>query len=343
MKTSMKKPKIALIIGNGFSMSYSYYANLGEQWDTQKPLSWKIPCPTTQQPFLSSLPRLTKVIEEASEELSDFEIFKKTLSYPDFTTTLEARHYLTIAFSNYALLQASSLDGHSDWSWYRWLKEHKSNIIGALSLNYDLLLENILKKEGVEFFSFQENHHGYGIPLVKPHGSVDFDISSQAISYTPTYPLRNFVDLNNTPITRLESKDLLFPRRQALCIVPNEANKYADYQWVKPANEVLKNTLKECTHCLFIGISYFECDRPEIDSIIDSLPDSTQVIIANPSPPIEMVNKVVKRPLLLWKSYKGPVDNNNAVLKLKSASGAMLSSCLCRSGLSYIHCHGKNY
>lgn len=322
-------------------MSYAHHSGLAGQWDSQAPLSWDIPCPHTGQRFLDSLPRLSQVMAN-NRSYSDFDIFKATLNAPDFLTTLEARHYLTIAFSHYSIAQIQQFEQNLDWNWYRWIKAHSGNIAGALSLNYDLLLETVLRKVRKESYSFQVNHHGYGIPLVKPHGSVDFEITPNSISYTPTYPLRNFVDLNDTGVIKLGQHDLLSARRQALCIVPNEANKYIGYQWVNPANQALKQVLRDCTHCIFVGISYFECDQREIDDIIDSLPDAAQVVIANPTPPPAMLDKIGNRPLLLWGSYSGPVDNNNNLIMLKAKDGASLAQCMCKSGLSYVQCHGKS-
>jgi hypothetical protein len=254
---------------------------------------------------------------------------------------LEARHFLTIAFSHYSNEQITKLSECKDWPWYRWLKLHKNEISCAFSLNYDLLLESIFDDLGKQYYSLQVNSHWHGIPLVKPHGSVDFEIHPNSISYSPTYPLTNFVDLNNTPIIRLGPRELIYPRYQPLCIIPNEANKYAKYQWVAPANQWFNEEVSKCTHCIFIGISYFECDRPELDSILNEIPDDAQIIIANPNPPPEFMAKVKDRPVMIWDSYDGPVDSDGNVFSLKDIkTGNSLRDCFCKSGLSYQYCCG---
>ncbi|MBB1391524.1 hypothetical protein H5185_19200, partial [Shewanella sp. SG44-6] len=321
---------------------------LAREWNTQEPISWNISCPSAGNAFLDSLPRL-KVLAERYQSVSDFEIFAKALNknvceehnIDVFITPLEARHFLTIAFSIYALEQMRILKSHRAWPWYNWIKLHNNEIRSAISLNYDLLLESIFDDLKKQYFSLQINHHGYGIPLVKPHGSVDFEIAPNSISYSASYPLTNFVDLNDSQIIRLDRDNLVYPRSQPLCIIPNEASKYTNYQWVARANKLFNEELVVCTHCVFIGISYFPCDRPEIDAIIESLPKSAQIIVANPNPPAEFMEKIKGRPVLVWDSYDGPVDKNGNLLVLKNIkTGNKLVNCFCGSGLSYHYCCG---
>jgi len=344
----MNKPRIALIVGNGLSMSFGHYSGLVREWNSQEPLSWPIQCPSQKHNFLDSLHRLKSLHEKHIAD-PDFDVFAKTLdsalceSYGLDTrkTTLEARHFLTIAFSYYSNEQIAKLGANKDWSWYRWIKFHSDNVVCAFSLNYDLLLESIFDDLSLQYYSLQVNHHGFGIPLVKPHGSVDFEIHPNCISYNPTYPLTNFVDLNNTPIIRLESDKLICPRSQPLCIVPNESNKYSKYQWVEPANQWFSEEIAKCTHCIFIGISYFECDRPELDAILSSIPVEAEIVVANPHPPLELMEKLQGRPVMVWDSYYGPFDSAGNMFHLKDAkTGNVLRKCICRSGLSYRYCCG---
>lgn len=335
---------ISLVVGNGFSISFGYFSGLIDQLNSQEPISWDVTCPSTGNALLKSLHRL-ETLFELNQDKPHFEVFKLALDedycrkngLDSFTTTLESRHFLTLAFSMYSERQRELFS--TDWSWFRWLKLHRDEITAAFSLNYDLLLETALDRLNREYYSLQENHHGYGIPLVKPHGSVDFEIAPNSISYTPRYPLNNFVDLNDTGIIRLEQHELMSPRRQALCIVPNEANKYSLYQWVAPANQWFEEKLQTTEYCLFIGISYFECDKPEIDKIVDSLPEGCVIIVANPFPPSDFIEKISGRPYIIWDNPEGPVDENGAVLSLKClTTGKGLSQCFCRSGVPYQYC-----
>lgn len=290
------------------------------------------------------MPNLKKIKNSFSDD-NDFDILLKlqdesvcqSLGVDIHQCLTEARHFLTIAFSDFSIKQRNSFS--HDWPWYKWLKLHRDDLKSAYSLNYDLLFEKCLDDIGCLYDSLQINGHGQGLPLVKPHGSVDFEITG--ISCPVTYPLSGRIDMNNTPIHRLETVSLLYPRTQPLCIVPNEANKYKNFQWVEKANECFKKELSTSTHCIFIGISYFECDRPELDEIIDNLPVKTQIIIANPEPPVELMKKIKERPAMVWDNPNGPINSSGDLIVLKDVkTGNLLRNCLCRSGLSHQFCCG---
>ncbi|EEX36811.1 hypothetical protein [Vibrio metschnikovii] len=335
-------PKIALVIGNGFSMSFGYHSGLQSKWNTQSFLDWDIKSPTSEDLLIDLLPNLSALKNIRSYE-NDFEVFEylqseeycKNHKIDQLQCFIEARHYLTIAFSHLAVEQALQFD--TDWSWFQWMKKHRDNIAGAFSLNYDLLLEKCLDQLRLPYDSCQVNGHGSGIPLCKPHGSVDFEILE--IKAPVKYPLNGRIDLNDTPIYRLSIDELLYPRTQPLCIVPNENNKYINFQWVEEVSGNFQENLKDCTHCIIIGVSYFDCDQPEIDHIISKISPSCEVIIANPTPPPELLAKLEDFSCTLWKSNQGPVDESGNCIMLKDLNtGKVLRKCFCGSGKAYQYC-----
>lgn len=335
-------PKIALVVGNGFSMSFGYHAGLQDEWNTQSFLDWGIKSPTSDEYLMELLPNLNS-LRKAIKYKNDFEMFKflqdekfcESLNIDQAQCFIEARHYLTISFSHLALVQGLRFD--TEWSWYKWLSRHRDNIVGAFSLNYDLLLENCFERLRIPYDSCQVNGHGNGITLCKPHGSVDFEIFG--IKCPINYPLNGRIDLNDTPIYKLDVRELLYPRTQPLCIVPNEENKYIDFQWVTATNDKFQKVLDGCTHCIIVGVSYFECDRPEIDEIIKRIPRTCEVIIANPNPPPEIITKLDGLPCTLWQSKQGPIDENGQYIMLKDMNtGKILRKCFCGSGKAYQYC-----
>lgn len=319
----MVNPRIALVVGNGLSMSFGKFSGLSEKWNSQNPLAWEVDCPHNGGPFIEQLPLLKK-LREFFPHLSDFDIFKQIHDpatcraldiHPDYCL-IEARHYLTIAFSKLSELQIENFN--KDWGWFKWLSCHKENLHCAFSLNYDLLLEQCLDELGVLYTSFENNAPHQGIPLAKPHGSVDFDPPGLVVGIPITYPIWMWFDLNDSLMARLNKHELMQPRAQPLCITPNEANKYTNYHWVKPIRNAFLQELQSCTHCVFIGISYFDCDRPELDEIVRSLPDNAEIIVANPDPNKDFIETLGKRPVTYWKSYNSPLDDiTNEPMMLK--------------------------
>jgi len=340
----MAKPRIALVVGNGLSMSFGKHSGLSEKWNSQSPLGWEIDCPQNGGPFLNQLPLLSK-LQQAFPNTADFEIFKKLqdtelcekLGINPGKCLIEARHYLTIAFSKLANLQLENFD--KDWGWFKWLEIHKDNLSCVFSLNYDLLIEHCLDISKVHHTYYESNGPHHGIPVAKPHGSVNFEMRGV---FAPTvYPIRSWCTTNNMPMFKIQNDELLKPRLEPLCVAPNEASKYLDHQWVTPIKNSFISNLRQCTHCIFIGISYFECDRAELDEIINAIPKESQIVVANPAPPADFIKALGSRPTIYWKSYNSPLrDETNQPMLLKDArTGELLRRCFCNSGISYQYCH----
>ena len=339
--------KIAVVVGNGLSMSFGAFTGLSEAYNSQEPLTWNIKKPQTGNMWLDYFPRLKSVYNN-NQGKSSFDILSLTLSKEHCKdigivqehAKIEARHYLTISFSHYSDLQRRNFS--TDWSWMKWFKLHKSDITAAYSLNYDLLLETMLDEIDIKYHSAQVNHKKRGIPLVKPHGSVDFDSYITYIS-TPNgleYPLQNWVDQNNAEIIRIDYEQLLQPRKQAHCIIPTEQNKYVDYCWVNSAYREFHKAVMHLDYCVFIGVSYWKCDQIDLNKILKSIPQSCVIVIANPCPPTDFLKRIEGRPYIIWSNENGPVDENGNLLTLKCMmSGFKLPRCPCGSGVPRKYCH----
>lgn len=345
----MDAPRIALVVGNGFSLGFNAYTGLQTHWNTQTPLAWNIRAPGANIPLLDGLPSL-KVLRNSFPNLTDFDFFIlakdralcKRLGLDPMQTIVEARHYITLAFSYYSIAQRRAFS--TSWNWFRWISAHRADICGAVSFNYDLLLETCFDHCGKLHYSWQENHHGAGIPLVKPHGSINMEISERFITVGGpiTYPIGLYMELCDGPVCAMPESEWVTGRKAPLCIVPNEANAYRHFQFVAPAYEAFFTAVRTCTHCVFIGLSYWTVDRPEIDEIINILPKNTEIIVANPSPPPEFLTRVNSHPVVTWTSFDGPLSVDGELIYLKNAdSGKMYPRCFCRSGLSYRDCCGR--
>jgi hypothetical protein len=127
----------------------------------------------------------------------------------------------------------------------------------------------------------------------------------------PSYPLMNWNALNDTPLIRLTPLSWVQPRRESAVVLPSETSPNIDLQWVKPGYAYFRHTIaKEIRYCIFIGVSYWRCDRAEMDFILESLDRNTTVVSANPHPDPDFVTKVASFGLMhtQWWPDPEPLD-----------------------------------
>lgn len=319
---------IALVIGNGFSISFNNHHSISDFNDTQNPLSWPIPAPNKKGDFIDYLPFLNKFISE-NEADNDFSLFELAANIPpNFDrdvlyssngrmVTLECRHFLCIAFSHYSIFAKKAM--RSSWPWYQWISKHKGRIAAVSSYNYDLILECVMSRVGM-LYKDASLPDQYG-PVVfhKPHGSCNYEASENFIKIDNLdYPLQQYIDNNQTRFRRLNSGSLLQPRVEPMCVIPNEYNVYAHYHLMNAQDQLYHQRLSDIKTCIFIGNSYMECDRTEIDKVLASLKQECKVIVANPSPCNLFLEKISSYGFDCeqWNSYDGPVDSSGKLISI---------------------------
>jgi hypothetical protein len=308
LNSTNKAARIGIIVGNGLAMDLRQHLPqaLGP-WNTQQPLRWILPTPGRPDlRWLEALPHLRPKVEAlrtANPALSDFEVIEQILNAradDQFEAEVECRHFLTIAFSAYSQ-HLMTLD-LGDWRWTHWIRRHRGEVLATVSFNYDLLFEFMCYRAGKIVSTF------------KPHGSVNYSFGTRLnqISGSPLgYPLRLFADCNSCQVIDLPPAELFCPRGEALCVLPNETNRYAQLLWVHPGFEEFRKRGSTLTHCIFMGLSYFPCDRPEIHHFLNCLGERTTVIVANPRPPEEFLDviRATGRPLVEWRDGPQPIES----------------------------------
>lgn len=319
---------IALVIGNGFSKSFNNYHELQKFSDTSNPLKWDIPNPDGEGLFLDVLYRLRKFIDDHPGE-DDFSIFKKAakIGPPGYAdnflpqdkhyVSLESRHYLSIAFSHYSKYVKKTIK--ADWPWYKWINHHKRRIGAISSYNYDLIIEIMLERLGIHYNEAAIPKQFGDVILHKPHGSCSYEINPHAIGgFRKGYPLRNYFYKTDTQFVKLSNRTMLEPRLDPLCIIPNEPNLYSGFDTMWQHELKFRHFLSKCSYCLFVGNSYMECDRPELDAMLSSLKKECIVIVSNPSPCELMLEKIKSFGLspVTWVDYTGPVNKNGELILL---------------------------
>lgn len=296
--------RILLIVGNGLSIDLWKY--LGLDIDPSSPFSFEVPDPfDNDKKLLGTLTRVRDLIK-SHPTLTDFDIIQGFINNYQKTDQehqwihYELRQYLSLAYS-YA---NNNLLHHwkKGWRWEQWLREYHERIAGIVSFNYDLTLETILEQSSFRYCRIgsreEEGDDVVGIPIFKPHGSCDFDISSRFIHMPPQSRLRNLTSLNdytNHGKGRIEivpEERLLEPRTESDIVLPFEPSQQTQLTWVRQGYETVNKIAETVDSCIIVGISYQPCDRLEINCIVDAVPINTAIEFIDPMPNVDLVTKL---------------------------------------------------
>lgn len=283
-----------LIVGNGLSIDLCNHLRV--QLDPSHPFGCPVMTPgKPTRSFLADLPHLQNLINNRSG-LNDFDVIGNFLSTlnndcsqwdsSQTKTYCEIRHFLCVAYSWFQI----QLDGHenaSEWRWTKWISVNREELVGAFSFNYDLVLERTLARAAISFHRIGVGNKKHGMPIAKPHGSIDFE--TVGISVPVQYPLRMAIFLNDTPIKVIPSAAWLQPRVQPSLVLPAEASPQSTFQWVSPCWTWFHEQAPSFKRCVIVGLSYWPCDRSEIDFLVNQLPRDCQAYVVNPHPSQEFV------------------------------------------------------
>jgi hypothetical protein len=297
---------IALIVGNGLVFDFLCWRDVPlDDWHPAKPTTWmRPPKYVDARTLMDVMPRFSAFVEaerRTEPTLTDFQLFDRILQRPPPTDPnayfehlaleVEARHYLVGALSHFhvELVECAPL---AVWPWAKWLKDHEAEIACVTSFNYDVLLETASAANRVSTFraALAKSEKGR-IPVSKPHGSIDF-VSSD-IWAPPEYPLCNLLHRNNSPVVKVELNR--GPRNDAEIVLPAEASTIAHFQWVVAGRRAWNALAPKVEHLVLMGLSYWPCDRGELDQLVSAVPTSATVHMCNPGPSEEWLKVLCGR------------------------------------------------
>ena len=231
---------------------------------------------------------------EKVQELNDFasKILKENLDDNEANILIcELKYYITIAFSNFQIeFQKKDI---SQWSWVRVLKLMKDKLSYIISFNYELVLENALKKANIPYRRVGLYEEDKGIAILKPHGSIDFDVLG--INVPLSLPINSYKDRNDMPIRKIEENNLITRRCECDIILPLEESYQKEYQWIKPGYDELNKYGNQIDNLIICGMSYWECDKEEIDYILDSTSKDAFITIVNKVENPELIKKIYSK------------------------------------------------
>lgn len=208
------------------------------------------------------------------------------------------RRYLALTYSS--LQRELDKQSKLNWRWSRWINNNKNNIKFAISFNYDLLLESTFKVNNINYYRVGSNETELGIPVIKPHGSIDFDIQQPHFkTFSEQLEISNRISSNYFSLNQVDgiiqaipSTHWLLPRLQADIIPPSQFNYQRHLDWVDKGFLYFDSLASNVTDLVIIGHSYSTCDRDEIDHFLSQIPLTTKVQIINPNPPSDLISKI---------------------------------------------------
>ncbi|MBZ3935450.1 hypothetical protein [Methanimicrococcus blatticola] len=310
-----------IILGNGFTIDFLTHLNIGENiidvsnlfrhgenvpWpvdDTPGFLSYKY-CPNLwtlgARPFLNideSNNLIEDIITCSNTYFTTWSLNKRDVFYTNNSpiyiranAELVAYLYsLFIYYDNKLDFDEINLD---DWSWGKYFKQlsldETINNVSIVTLNYDIWLEKVLMKLGIEFNISCFDNKNTKFQIYKPHGSISFqhksksDCTAYNIEVSDPTPDLKIADFN-VCYTDLEDY-------KSICaIIPpaGDSNRLT-YEWSKCIKDEIKEKarqLEKRDELIICGLSYWPVDRLEIDSMLTEIPPELDCVkLVNPRP-----------------------------------------------------------
>lgn len=297
----MKPSNVILVIGNGISIDLRnhFFEELGHL-DSSSPLGWNLRHPELGNDLKGLFPRAFSALENTTG--TDFEKMQELLMREgalDALPVLEIRHYLVMAYSLYQR-QVDRLP-LQNWRWAKFFRDYREIICGMVSFNYDLVAERVAARAGMRILSVGmpeplrqplDGLRHYDMYVWKPHGSINYRPDARSIVTETSYPLPHQIYDNDLPLEWCPARQWTTPRVEADLVIPTEASRYRQFQWVAPGENWARSTGGLRDACVIVGMSYAECDREEVDLILESISRKAQFVVVDPNPSNSLLDKL---------------------------------------------------
>jgi len=295
--------RICLLVGNGFSVDL--VKSLDLNLNSSLPISSFGNNNITFDEFINKLPSirdsllpLVKEEEDQFAAISRFIEEGKALGESTFERReCDLRRFLALAYSKFQL-EIDKIN-YSNWEWTKWLYRNKKNLACAISFNYDLVLEKAIRlariNKGYKRIGVI-NEQG-GIPIIKPHGSIDFEIPERFITFGSEEGVWDSMLARNDIgyVEKVTYDNWSKARIQPDIIPPSQINYHRDITWVKDCFLSYPTITKTngIDTFVIVGHSYSKVDQDEINEFIDNLDRKTEFYIVNPHYEEENIQKLI--------------------------------------------------
>ncbi|MDD4700425.1 MAG: SIR2 family protein [Oscillospiraceae bacterium] len=295
---------ICLLVGNGFVIDFIRSTNIGDI-NPSKPLSNFCCDEINYSAFINKIPDIRDgLLSLKGIYTNEFEAIDNFISsqvgrqhetdFFDAFLYCNTRRFLANAYSLlYRRIRTMMWRKEfEEWKWYKWIQKNESRIKIAISLNYDLLLEKTLNRcnRNYKRIGTIEDNRSNSIPILKPHGSIDFDVKpgvfapmdwhGAILNINIVYEGDKYSQLYILPETEWDKCRVV-----ANLIPPLQENDNATMDWVQEINRYFQNIVSEIDAFVLAGFSYSNADRPEINSFIDACGGNAPIdfFVVNPT------------------------------------------------------------
>ncbi len=294
---------ICLFVGNGLTKDLAACCLQGEApVDPSRPLALFAANAQLYDWFVDRLPDVRQLLQSRDWMLHDnFEAIRAY--YADYAEDVrikcQLRRFLALAYTELQLLLERK--SYREWRWTRWLSSNSRQIRGAVSLNYDLVLEGALSDAQIQHHRVAASNEYGGIPVIKPHGSIDFDVEFAVGKTERRVFLRvqnieqiwtTFTEMNDDDgkVCALARADWRIPRVEADIVPPGIVTEQTQLRWVREGYEAFRRLVATVDSLVIVGFSFGPSDRDEFRAMMRCVRGrALPVHIIDPEPRLELV------------------------------------------------------
>ncbi|MDG5786717.1 SIR2 family protein [Evansella sp. AB-P1] len=289
--------KFCLFIGNGFTIDFAEQLGL----NPSEPLSHFHNHQISYNHFLHYIPEIKNELflleKQIPNDYEAIETYMKSGAY-NVDKDSQLRRFLSFAYASFQIeVEQSNLI--CDWKWTKWFKENSEHFAFAISFNYDLVLEKALECAGISYYRTGSTEKKQGIPIMKPHGSIDFDVKSDG--KTIEIHIEENVRKDKGNVQTIPKNNWFIPRFEADIIPPKKDNNQRSLRWVKNGIHTFLDRVSEINTFIIIGHSYGKADQNEVDQYLENLHPHTKLYLIDPKPNEKLVNKINSLGLQLYQ------------------------------------------
>ncbi|RKL66587.1 hypothetical protein CR203_14975 [Salipaludibacillus neizhouensis] len=277
-----------MLIGNGFTIDFGSRYGL----NPSAPLSHFGKRNLSYEKYIHKLPYIqNELFQLAQYEPNEYEAIERFMNSRNYNwdKDCQLRRFLSLSYASFQIYADSK--NIVNWKWTKWLQQNYKDLIFVVSFNYDLVFEKALETSNIHFFRTGSLENQTGIPIFKPHGSIDFETNTSEYSVEDRWQMTTLLQ-DNGKVTTVPKEDWLEPRLEADIIPPHKDNYQRILSWVKNGIDQFNTRGKDINLLIIVGHSYGEADRQEVDQYLVSLKPDTKIIIVDPKPNPDLLKKI---------------------------------------------------